>query len=288
MKAFQLMKEGEKGQAGMIVKGVLREDPKNLNAWWMMSHIFDDEDKVVKSLEKVLQIDPDHAAARKRLAQLRPEYSNLVSDDTNSRKQSQKESVKADQDYWKKLDNPPVQQKKAGSNILGMLGNRFVLRLVLVVVFPGFAGISAMYNNFQSDRTIHDIHGNTPGDAIEAYYRADMMQDVDVVYELTCPEMHDYIDGTVAEYPDYYPATRVDLSRTEFDLYHHDYRNDRAYVQIGGEMEFDDELGTMIFDWDAEAAEDGYNSYGEFTRKVDGVWLVCLEYNVPDLEFERE
>ena len=58
MKAFQLMKDGEKRQSLFIVKSILSENPKNANAWWLMSHLMDDEDKEVKALERVFGTRP--------------------------------------------------------------------------------------------------------------------------------------------------------------------------------------------------------------------------------------
>jgi hypothetical protein len=78
--AYTLMKQGDKQAAIRLVQDVLREDRSNLNAWWLFSHLLEDEDKIVKSLEKVLSLNPEHIGARKRLAQMRPEYAHLAPD----------------------------------------------------------------------------------------------------------------------------------------------------------------------------------------------------------------
>jgi len=287
MKAFQLMKDGEKGQAAVMVKGVLREDPKNLNAWWLMSNLLEDEAKVVKALERVLSIDPNHQVARQRLSQLRPEYSNLAPDDSKAIKQSKKDAAKADKDYWAKLDRGPQPVKKSGG-FLKILGNGLVLRLVLAGIILIGAGIWSVVNNIGSQNALYDEQGRTPQNAVEAYLLADYLQDVDGIYAATCPELHGYIDEAVAQYPEYYPASSVDFSRTRFLLDHHDWFGGQGYVIMEGDMLFEDELGSWEFNWVEDAKESGYDHYGQFTRKIDGVWLVCVEYNVPNLDYERE
>jgi hypothetical protein len=76
--AYTLMKQGDKKGAARLVQDVLREDRSNLNAWWLFSHLLEDEEKIVKSLEKVLSLNSEHMGARKRLAQMRPEYAHLA------------------------------------------------------------------------------------------------------------------------------------------------------------------------------------------------------------------
>src|SRR5690606_10284725 len=113
--------------------------------------------------------------------------------------------------------------------------------LVIAFVFLVGAGIYTLVNNFGSDTTLYDEQGRTPQDAVESYFLADYMQDVDGVYAATCPELHDYIDRTVAQYREYYPATSVDFSQTIFLLDHHDWINGRAYVRMEGDISFVDE-----------------------------------------------
>lgn len=46
--AFELMKQGERNQAMMIIRGVLRENRQNVDAWWLMANLLEDEDKILK------------------------------------------------------------------------------------------------------------------------------------------------------------------------------------------------------------------------------------------------
>ncbi len=280
MKAFQLMKEGEKGQAGVIVKGVLREDPKNLNAWWLMSNLLEDEDKQVKALERVLAIDPNHKVARQRLSQLRPEYSNLAPEKSAPAK---KTDAAHDAAYWSKLNNAPQAPKSnASSAIMQFVFSRMGLRLIIFVVVVLFGSVSAFITNIESENALPDINGNTPQDAIETFLRATIVEDRAALYDITCPEIRAYADSIVA---DFIGGTyTVDFSNTIFELEHHDYRNDRAYVTLNGSAVITgDGLSTTV-DWREAAAADGYDFFGEFAQKVNGRWLVCEEYNVPNVE----
>lgn len=287
-KAFQLMKDGEKGQALVIVKGILREDPRNVNAWWMMSHLLEDEDKVVKSLEKVLSLDPNHQVARKKLAKLRPEYSNLVSEEANASKILKKESAKSNDDYWAKLNqgSKPASSGSSIFRVLGAVAFSFGGRLIIALIIIAISGIGAFIANIESEKALPDINGNTPQDAVQTFIYADAVQDVDLLYSISCPAIHNYVDSIVRQFSDYYPAENVDFSETVFELEHHDYRSDRAYVILSGVTQYSGRGMTTAFDWREAAAADGYNFYGEFVHKIDGRWLVCTEYVVPNVDHE--
>lgn len=287
VKAFQLMKEGEKGQAGVIVKGILRDDPKNLNAWWLMSHIFEDDDKVVKSLEKVLEINPNHTAARRRLAQLRPEYGNLVSDDAKVAKQIKKDAAKADKDYWKKLERGPRPQKPS-FNILSLFANRLGIRLALVLIFGVCAIPYTLFYNTQSEERLPDINGNTPEYAVETFFYASATHDADTLYAITCPELHDRVDWIVSDFDEYIASETVDFSKTVFHLEHHDVFNNRAYVTVSGETIYTGGGYTTSYDWREAARIDGYDFFAEFVHKIDGQWVICTEYDVPNVDHEND
>lgn len=71
--AITLAKEGKRQEAGRVVRAVLKQDPNNIDAWWMMANLLEDRDKALKCVEKVLEINPNHRPARKKLQELRPE-----------------------------------------------------------------------------------------------------------------------------------------------------------------------------------------------------------------------
>ena len=102
-KAFDLLEKGDKARAYPIVRRVLEQDANNINAWWLMSFLAEDEDKAIKALQNILSIDPYHDGARKRFTKL------------DSRKQ-QIQSISAEKDknipaqdsgYWDRLSQKP-------------------------------------------------------------------------------------------------------------------------------------------------------------------------------------
>src|SRR5690348_17166664 len=109
--AYTLMKQGDKRGAAQLVQEVLRQDKSNVNAWWLFANVLEDEEKVVKSLEKVLALNPEHPGARKKLAAMRPEYAHLAAPTTAEKGKSKTDQKSAA--YWSKLDNEHVLREKA-------------------------------------------------------------------------------------------------------------------------------------------------------------------------------
>ena len=75
-------KSGDKSFAKHRFAQAIQNDPRNARAWYLLSKVVEDKDQKVYCLEKVLQILPNNANAKKRLALLRGEsisYSRGVS-----------------------------------------------------------------------------------------------------------------------------------------------------------------------------------------------------------------
>jgi len=70
VQAYQLIKQGQRQQAGQIIKAVLKTDPQNTDAWWLMAHAVTKPELVRRALETVLKYDPNHQKARAMLAKL--------------------------------------------------------------------------------------------------------------------------------------------------------------------------------------------------------------------------
>lgn len=69
--AYRLIKAGDRKAAGQVLRDYLKQHPQDTDAWWLMAHAVDQAENMRKCLERILQIDPGHARARERLAQLR-------------------------------------------------------------------------------------------------------------------------------------------------------------------------------------------------------------------------
>jgi hypothetical protein len=277
--AFELMKQGEKNQAMMLVRGILRQDRENVDAWWLMANLLEDEDKILKCLNQILELNPNHQGARKKLTTLRPDLAQSLAPADDPAKK------KKDDIYWDKLNSPPPKQKSGSSltmGILGLLGMRFAFRIVLLVIFLGIGAVAAIFNSVNTQLTLPDDNGNTPQIVVKEFMVALWLEDVDTLYRLSCPEYYGEVDSIVESlWGGDYSAWTVDSSQTEFDLYY--YSGNQAYVTIKGHMSMSDGIDTYSIDWDADAQQDGYDFYGEHVYRSNGIWQVCISRYVPNL-----
>jgi tetratricopeptide (TPR) repeat protein len=68
--AIAAARAGKTAQARILVDRILQDDPDNANAWFLLSTIAETEEEQVASLEKILEIEPNHEAAAARMSQL--------------------------------------------------------------------------------------------------------------------------------------------------------------------------------------------------------------------------
>lgn len=69
--AIVATRTGQKREAQRLLTEVLKEDPENAQAWFLLSHLVDSKEKQVAYLGKALALDPQHQKAKQRLARLR-------------------------------------------------------------------------------------------------------------------------------------------------------------------------------------------------------------------------
>lgn len=69
--AAALMKAGKIADARDILERVVISEPRNVRAWYTLSYIAPNKDKAMYCLGKVLELQPKHKGARKRLKKLR-------------------------------------------------------------------------------------------------------------------------------------------------------------------------------------------------------------------------
>jgi hypothetical protein len=67
---YQLIKAGQRQDAGRILKDYLAQHKDDPQAWWLMSHAVTKPDAIRQCLETVLRLDPAHEQARARLAKV--------------------------------------------------------------------------------------------------------------------------------------------------------------------------------------------------------------------------
>lgn len=68
--AIGLVQVGHMSSATEILKEIITKDPKNENAWIWMDACFDKPENKIRSLKKVLEINPNNQKAKQALDQL--------------------------------------------------------------------------------------------------------------------------------------------------------------------------------------------------------------------------
>ncbi|RMG94693.1 MAG: hypothetical protein D6706_13405 [Chloroflexi bacterium] len=68
--AIDATRNGNTKQAIRLLTEILKENPDETHAWFLLSHLVDSPSKKMAYLRKVLALDPEHPKARQRLAYL--------------------------------------------------------------------------------------------------------------------------------------------------------------------------------------------------------------------------
>ena len=68
--AINAARVGNTREAQGLLTQLLKEDPEQVQAWFLLSHLVDSEEKQKAFLGRVLALDPTHTQARQRLAYL--------------------------------------------------------------------------------------------------------------------------------------------------------------------------------------------------------------------------
>ena len=68
--AMQRANDGDVQSAQAILANVLRQEPRNARAWYLLSQIVGDRNREIDCLKKVLEIEPNSQQARARLQKL--------------------------------------------------------------------------------------------------------------------------------------------------------------------------------------------------------------------------
>ena len=68
--AIQKTNSGDLQSAQVILANVLRQEPRNARAWYLLSQVIGDRNREIDCLKKVLEIEPNSQQARARLQKL--------------------------------------------------------------------------------------------------------------------------------------------------------------------------------------------------------------------------
>lgn len=71
--AVAAAKANDFASARTLLKQFLKQEPGNINAWLLGAHVVESRSDAIRCYQRVLQIDPNHAYARKKLAELQVE-----------------------------------------------------------------------------------------------------------------------------------------------------------------------------------------------------------------------
>lgn len=71
---------GKKPQAKVLLARVIKDEPENANAWFLLSSLADTDEQKIQHLQKVLELQPDHPTAADQLAKLVPTPPEPVED----------------------------------------------------------------------------------------------------------------------------------------------------------------------------------------------------------------
>ncbi len=68
--AYQLIREGRRQEAAAMLVPLVRSEPNNADAWWLLANAITNTDQQRRALEKVLSIRPDDERAQRKLSQI--------------------------------------------------------------------------------------------------------------------------------------------------------------------------------------------------------------------------
>ncbi len=77
--AIQAARLGQTNEAQFLLTQVLKDNPEEVQAWFLLSHLVDSEQKQLVYLRKAVALDPHHEKAAQRLAQLEETLSTETS-----------------------------------------------------------------------------------------------------------------------------------------------------------------------------------------------------------------
>ncbi|MFZ6030295.1 MAG: hypothetical protein ACOYYS_21485 [Chloroflexota bacterium] len=69
-RAADALRAGQKAKAQKLLNALLKSEPSNAQAWYLLSHAVDERSQQISALKRTLRLSPGHPQARARLAKL--------------------------------------------------------------------------------------------------------------------------------------------------------------------------------------------------------------------------
>jgi tetratricopeptide (TPR) repeat protein len=172
-KAIHAAKQGDTETARNILAGIVREEPQDPHAWYLLSQVIGDHEKAIFCLEQVIKIDPNNTKAKKRLEMIKSSFE--LNDFKNLATYLQDKTTPSRPDSTL----PPLPQEKGGYGTLIWL---IVIILVVLCCLCGISGFvfserisSFVLNNFQ------DQMSTAPTGSYSIKYRVEGLSDSAII-----------------------------------------------------------------------------------------------------------
>lgn len=68
--AYRLIRDGNKTQAMAIIVPIVRAEPNNADAWWLLANAVSEVDQQRRALEQVLRLRPNDDKARQMMERI--------------------------------------------------------------------------------------------------------------------------------------------------------------------------------------------------------------------------
>lgn len=149
--ARRLLTQGNKKQAFSILKEIVKTNPQNADAWWLIASNLDDPVKKQKTIRKLLTIQPEHQEAKNALKLLSTRQTNSGSTDFS------KSALNRD-----KHRTPEKSKRKSSPNF--QIKPVYIASLSMAVGFVVLVAI--LYTLFSTDNM-------QPNVSLDATYRYD-------------------------------------------------------------------------------------------------------------------
>ena len=263
--AYSLMKDGKKREAGEIVQNVLEQDRKNVNAWWMLANLLDDEQRIRTCLQQVLKLDPNHKGATamlKKLSTVDEPVSDLFAEAEADLRNNQKSA-----NLNISLLDDDIHGRKSQDNSLltYMIGG--IILIIAVIVF----------STFILPMTTLGIPNGTPAQQVQSYFAAFSRQDFRTLRQLTCEADRSAIDEVERIMKETQGLRDQDLNMSGLGYRELERNETTAIVRVSGQFVLTNSFGTIPMDYTNLNAFFGDLSLSSEITVVDeeGRWRIC-------------
>lgn len=266
--AYALMQAGQKKQAGDIVQTVLEQDRKNVNAWWLLANLLEDEQRVRTCLQQILKLDPKHKGANQMLVRL----DDSDDDDSIGDLFAQAETDLR-RDPAKSMDAVILEEDLRRNNAED---SKIVNYLIGSIVFMA---VVITFSTFILPRTAIGIPNGNPAQQTQAFFAALARQDFRVIERITCEANRDVIIEVERILTETSGLADQTLNMSGLGMREIESTDTTAIVRVSGTFRITNPLGEIDLN---------YENLNNFFRGIEltseipliyenGRWRICTE-----------